>query len=65
MPGSTTTPGVWTLALSCPYVLPSAYRTTSAPELRVFIAVGTRVTPRPLLRSVRAQLRHTVLTLSG
>ena len=42
---------IWTLALSRPYVLPSASRTASAPEIRVFR--GSMVglcTPLPTLR---------------
>ena len=34
MPGSTTTPGLTTLALSRPYVLPSAHSTALAPGIK-------------------------------
>src|SRR5215813_5829021 len=43
----------------------SSWRVIMQREGAVRIAVGTQVTPRPPLRSVRALLRHTAPTLGG
>jgi hypothetical protein len=40
-------------------------RGLSPPRSAALLAAPTGITPRPPHRSVRAQLRHTVLTLSG
>lgn len=65
MPGSSTTPGRMGTRAAAPIRIAFRQENGVGARERVFIPVGTQVAPRPPDRSVRAQLRHTVLTLSG
>jgi len=65
MPGSPTTPGHMGTRAVVPIRVAFRQQNGVGARERSFIAVGMRISPRPPLRPVQAQLRHTVLTSSG